>query len=437
MARKDKAETGGWVDLLASLKVTVYTLIALGLAVLAGTIFPQKGVSLRPDQLAHLLHQPLWKVLHALGFLDVFHSIWFFFLVALLIVNLVVCTYRHLRRTQQQLAATGPELDERVAGRVPLTRKIAVTAPVEQTVADLTGRMAKIGKVERNQRGDMVFLFAQNSPLARFGSVVIHLSILFVVAGAMLRLLFGIEGNLLLPEGGQQNIFDAGEGDLRRLPFDVRCDKFEMELYPGTRRPKDYRSTLVLLSGGQEVGRKTIEVNSPLKAGGYRFFQASYGTDTFPLVRIQRAGLDQTLPVFFKQPQSLPGSHDGLMFDEAREEGERVLVHVRMVSGEQEFEDWLTEGGEAKTLGQYQITLVGHREGQYTGILVTADPGVRLVWFGSALFFLGLFWALFTSHRRVWARVKADEVWLAASASKGREVMADWFARLGDELEKK
>ena len=42
---------------------------------------------------------------------------------------------------------------------------------------------------------------------------------------------------------------------------------------------KDYRSDLSVLEEGQTVVRKVIEVNHPLHYGGYRFYQASYGTE--------------------------------------------------------------------------------------------------------------------------------------------------------------
>jgi cytochrome c biogenesis protein len=437
MAREDKQTTQGWVDFLASLKVTVYTMIALGLAVLIGTIAPQEGVSVDPQVLAEKMGQPVWRALHALGFFNVFHSTWFFLLVALLVVNLVLCTLRNLQRTQRQLADAGVELDDKIANRMPLAKKLSLGDSIDEVTRLVAERFRKVGKVERVEKESAIFLFAQNSPLARYGNTIIHLSILFILAGAMVRLLFGIEGQLMLPEGGQQNVFDPGNGDLQRLPFEVRCDKFEAEFYAGGKRPKEYRSALVILAGGKEIARKTIKVNDPLSAGGFRFFQATYGSDSFPILHLHGRGVDVTQPFLFKQVQSIPGQRDGLLFDDAREEAGKVATHLRVNAGEQTYEDWLTEGGEAKNFGPYQIALVGHKTGQYTGILVTADPGVRLVWFGAALFFIGLFWALFTSHRRVWARVTKDEILLAASASKAREQMAEWFARLIGELEKK
>jgi hypothetical protein len=42
---------------------------------------------------------------------------------------------------------------------------------------------------------------------------------------------------------------------------------------------KDYRSDLSVLEEGETAVRKVVEVNHPLHYGGYRFYQASYGTE--------------------------------------------------------------------------------------------------------------------------------------------------------------
>ncbi len=42
------------------------------------------------------------------------------------------------------------------------------------------------------------------------------------------------------------------------------------------RRPKDFISKVTILKGGQEIMRRDIRVNEPLRFGGYTFFQSTY-----------------------------------------------------------------------------------------------------------------------------------------------------------------
>lgn len=431
-----KKEKEGWADLLASTRVTLYTLIALGLAILAGTLIPQRGISLTEEVLQQKITEPIWRIFHLVGLLDVFHSVWFLLLVGLLCTNLVLCTYRYVLRIQKQLAATGPILDEQTRKRVPMVEEIKVTTSPETAINLLTKWFGKVGKVEKNEQNGAVYLFAQNSPLTRYAIIILHLSVLFIVAGGLIRLLMGIEGQMLIPEGGEQNIFEGKNGSIYRLPYDVHCSQFEVEFYDDGQQPKDYRSTLVLVQNDSERARKTIEVNDPLIYKGFHFFQSTYGTQTFAILQIKRLGKpEKELPVFFNRVQSISGSVDGLIVDDVREGEDTLAIHVKLTERNQIHQEWLVEKGEAVELGTYEIAFIGHKRGQYTGIMVTADPGSKLVWLGISVFFFALFWVMFFSHRRVWARVDSSQIVLAASAQKQRERMSDWLKQVKNDIE--
>jgi cytochrome c biogenesis protein len=73
---------------------------------------------------------------------------------------------------------------------------------------------------------------------------------------------------------------------------------------------------------------------------------------------------------------------------------------------------------------------------QYTGLQVVYDPGVWVIWTGCTLMVLGLWFAFFSSHRRVWVRLQEQggvtAVALAGNANKNRESFGEAFERLGD-----
>jgi cytochrome c biogenesis protein len=76
---------------------------------------------------------------------------------------------------------------------------------------------------------------------------------------------------------------------------------------------------------------------------------------------------------------------------------------------------------------------------QYTGLQVVHDPGVDVIWAGCTLMVLGLWFAFFVSHRRVWVRLREDggasAVALAGNANKNRESFTEEFEKLGDALQ--
>ena len=98
-------------------------------------------------------------------------------------------------------------------------------------------------------------LFALNVALAlverwprnrwRIGFVLTHGAMLIILAGAVATALFKVEGQMPLWEGQDTNlVFLASDEDVPpyELPFRIRLDDFQMDLYPGTRRPATPRS---------------------------------------------------------------------------------------------------------------------------------------------------------------------------------------------------
>jgi cytochrome c biogenesis protein len=63
--------------------------------------------------------------------------------------------------------------------------------------------------------------------------------------------------------------------------------------------------------------------------------------------------------------------------------------------------------GTPKTVAGLSYTFV--RERRFTGLIVARDPGVWLVWTGSALLVGGIFWVFFFPHRRIWLSVRPTD----------------------------
>ena len=46
------------------------------------------------------------------------------------------------------------------------------------------------------------------------------------------------------------------------------------------------------------------------------------------------------------------------------------------------------------------------RERQYTGLMLSRDPGAPIVWLGAALLAIGTCWTMFLRHQRLWLRLE-------------------------------
>jgi cytochrome c biogenesis protein len=89
---------------------------------------------------------------------------------------------------------------------------------------------------------------------------------------------------------------------------------------------------------------------------------------------------------------------------------------------------------------EFILTFEGFTEKEYTGLQVTEDPGVWVVWIGCGLMIFGLIVSFFFSHQKVWVRIPKDpgrEIVLAGSTNKNRMGFEKSFSQLVDGVRKK
>ena len=124
----------------------------------------------------------------------------------------------------------------------------------------------------------MVYMAVKCRMWKRMAVCGLHLSILFILLGALLTMLTGQHGKMKLePNRPNSHFFiqDKGEITKEALPFSLILDRFEIETYPNSSKPKDYVSYL-RLSDGETHQDVVISMNHILKHKHYRFYQSDY-----------------------------------------------------------------------------------------------------------------------------------------------------------------
>ena len=106
----------------------------------------------------------------------------------------------------------------------------------------------------------------------------LHLSILLILLGALLTMLTGQHGKMKLePNRPNSHFFIQEKGEITKeaLPFSLTLDRFEIETYDDSSKPKDYVSYLRL--NDDETHRdEVISMNHILRHRHYRFYQSDY-----------------------------------------------------------------------------------------------------------------------------------------------------------------
>ena len=128
----------------------------------------------------------------------------------------------------------------------------------------------------------------------------IHLAFVFILSGALITRIDGVQGALHLRVGaGPATEFMTEDMQTLSFPFSVSLEDFDIEYYPGTYAPTDYVSLLKIQDGTEET-EFTVAMNRIARYRGYRFYQSGYDED----------GLGSTLAVSH-DPVGVPVTYTG------------------------------------------------------------------------------------------------------------------------------
>ncbi|MCG6535952.1 MAG: cytochrome c biogenesis protein ResB, partial [Syntrophales bacterium LBB04] len=260
---------------LASPKLTVVIFLVLAAASVVGTLMPQ-GLSEAEIQ-RHYGQRAIWFIT-TFGLNDLYHTGWFRLLLLILSVNLVVCTIERLPRTLKVYRRREEQVDPENLAKFSLTCQFTSNLPQDETEARLIRIISEdFGALQRLDGADHVAGIAEKGRWSPLMVYVVHLSVLLVLCGALIGSIFGFKGfmNILEGEAVSEVTLEGSDRGLN-LPFQVRCDKFDVSYYDNG-MPREFRSDLTLIRDGQEVLKRELRVNDPLTYDGVTFYQSSYG----------------------------------------------------------------------------------------------------------------------------------------------------------------
>lgn len=119
--------------------------------------------------------------------------------------------------------------------------------------------------------------------MRRWNIVLLHLSLIVILAGALLTHLTSFKGAMHLRVGEATNEYLESGTDMeqmkpKKLPFTLKLKKFNVIYHNGTDAPADYVSALSVIDDGKEQAA-TVSMNNILTHRGVRFYQSSYDQD--------------------------------------------------------------------------------------------------------------------------------------------------------------
>lgn len=106
-------------------------------------------------------------------------------------------------------------------------------------------------------------------------TLLLHISFVVILCGALVTHVFGDSGMIHLRVGESEAIMYHKDGSVRELPFELTLSDFEVERYSGSMAASDYRSTVETSDGA----RMEISMNKIGRHRGFRLYQADYDQD--------------------------------------------------------------------------------------------------------------------------------------------------------------
>jgi cytochrome c biogenesis protein len=386
-----------------------------------------------------------------------YHSLWFRAILVLLAINLIACSIRRIPAILSQVFR-GPEakeLEDSMLRALPYVEKVRASAPSKKE-GEIQSYLRKwLKNPDRIETESAITLYSEKGRFSRLGFPITHLSILIILIGGLLGSLYEFKGfvNILEGETVDQVFFRVKDEEVAKpLGFKVRCDDFSLTYYdlPGRKEKhvKEYTSILTILDNGQEVLKQTIQVNHPLRYKGLAFYQSSYGAIHDVSLGVQRKDKKEKTVLKLMEGETAPMPNSNTLIrilkyaHQVHNFGEGVQV-VLFKPNQEPRPFWLLKNFpqlDQQRGGEFFLTFEGFTEKEYTGLQVTRDPGVWIVWVGSGLMILGLIISFFFSHQRVWAKLPKSsegEIILAGSTSKNKVAFEKAFGQWVEEMRTK
>ncbi len=457
MGEKER-EKKGFFDIiwkaLASVKLAIIVFIGLATSSIIGTIVeqqaaPDRNIALLAKFFGDSMAPTVYNIFAKLGFMDMYRSIWFQGLLILFGINLIVCSIDRFPKTWRLINTPQKLLSEKALKSLRIKRelnfKTTLSAVKDEFLNSLTKSRYKV--FEASEPGS-VQLYTQKGKYARLAVYGVHLSIILIFIGAIIGMRFGFGGYLNLVEGRTSDVAYKSPTETIPLGFTVKCNWYNTEYYPESDTPREFESELVILEDGKEVLTKVIEVNDPLTYKGITFFQSSYGMlpdaeGYFILDITPDSGQTQRLWLRYGDTFEIPGSGiKGRIADFSpaltrdRETGELITYTKNMVNpavaidfeepGSGKFTGWILKRYPSTGIlpGGHSIKFIDYWGVEYTGLQVSKDPGVWLIYLASVLMTIGLYVCFFMSHKKLWINISDDKgsvrVFVAGSTNRNK-----------------
>lgn len=351
---------------------------------------------------------------------DVFKSIPFMSLLAILTVAITVCTINRAPGIWRTISAPTIITTRGFIRNADVSASAQLVEPIDHAAETYTATLRRMRyRVLTQWQGDTLHVYADKNRWAKLATFPFHLALILILIGGIVGGRYGFrEMEFVIPEG---EVRDVGHGTGLSVALVNFSDSWREDGIPAS-----YRSDLVLYKNGEEIKRESITVNNPMTYRTVSFYQTSYGQAALMRVTdddgnllfedsvdlgIYRSTINPDAPAGIIQLPNVNAQLNIISPDEDRPnlpeldnlnlQSGQMYVQLREVGpgASAELPDTvLTQGSPAK-LGDLTVEFV--RESRFTLLQVGSNPGIPIFWAAAFLLVGGLAITFYFPHRRI------------------------------------
>ncbi|WP_449417405.1 cytochrome c biogenesis protein [Phormidium nigroviride] len=423
------------LPVLADLRLAIILLLAIAIFSISGTIVEQ-GQSVQFYQANYPEHPALfgfltWKVLLIIGLDHVYRTWWFLSILILFGTSLTACTFT------RQFPALKAARRWKFYEESRQFEKLALSAELETSSLNSLEEILQKRRYRVFREGDT--LYARKGIVGKIGPIIVHASMLIILAGAIWGTMTGFLGQELVASGDIfqiKNITDAGPWAEAQIPKDwgLRVNRFWIDYTPDGNIDQFYSDLSVLDEEGKEVDKQTIYVNKPLRYRGVTIYQADWGIAGVR-VRINKSPVLQ-LPMAQLDTQG-KGRIWGTWIPTKPDLSAGVSLLAKDLQG-----TLLIYGSDGKLLTTVRAGMATEVNGVMltidevigsTGLQIKADPGIPLVYTGFGLLMLSVMMS-YVSHSQIWALQKGDRLYIGGRTNRAQVTFEREIVEILDKL---
>jgi len=409
--------------LLTSMKLAIILMLAFAALTFVGALLIQAPAGVMEDPQARTQWlagiRPRFggwtDVMDRLQLFTIFTSIWIRAIGALLAASLIACTVQRIPGTWRTMTKPHVNVGPAFFEHAPQHEAMAFHRPAAE-VLETTRLVFKRHHYRMLTEDDgTVHLYFDRNRWAPWSGLVAHISIVVILAGAMVGSMAGFrDSQFMLTEGATSAIPKVAGAT-------ITLNSFKDTYSPSTGAPLDYVSDVTVTQDGNEVARQLVRVNEPLRYGGVSFYQAFFGPAAVVTVKDGAGKVVYSGGVPLAWEANNGGNKVGTFNlpdqgltawvvattgpnDPSVKPGQVAIELYKADTGDAVVQKSIDQGV-ASTIEGLSFTF--DREAKYTGLSVASDPGTPLVWLGCFLLVVGFAVRLYIPYRRAWGRLVA------------------------------